>query len=96
MNKLAVIAFGGNAILRGNEIGTIDQQEKNTYDTCEKLIKLLENGYKIVITHGNGPQVGNILLRNEAGFSQVLIKDSYNDIDFNAENGRLPVFIAIK
>ena len=80
MNKLAVIAFGGNAILRGNEIGTIDQQEKNTYDTCEKLIKLLEDGYNIVITHGNGPQVGNILLRNEAGFNQYKIPKMPIDI----------------
>ena len=80
MNKLAVIAFGGNAILRGNEIGTIDQQEKNTYDTCEKLIKLLEDRYNIVITHGNGPQVGNILLRNEAGFNQYKIPKMPIDI----------------
>ncbi len=80
MRKLAVIAFGGNAILRGNEIGTIDQQEKNTYDTCEKLIKLLEDGYNIVITHGNGPQVGNILLRNEAGFNQYKIPKMPIDI----------------
>jgi carbamate kinase len=80
MNKLAVIAFGGNAILRGNEVGTIDQQEKNTYDTCEKLIKLLEDGYNIVITHGNGPQVGNILLRNEAGFNQYKIPKMPIDI----------------
>jgi carbamate kinase len=80
MKKLAVIAFGGNAILRGNEIGTIDQQEKNTYDTCEKLIKLLEEGYNIVITHGNGPQVGNILLRNEAGFNQYKIPKMPIDI----------------
>jgi len=67
MKKIAVVAFGGNALLRGNETGTIDEQEQNTYDTCEKLIPLLEKGYDIVITHGNGPQVGNILLRNEAG-----------------------------
>ncbi len=80
MKKLAVVAFGGNAILRGNEVGTIDQQEKNTYDTCEKLIKLLEDGYNIVITHGNGPQVGNILLRNEAGFNQYKIPKMPIDI----------------
>ncbi|MDX9924614.1 MAG: carbamate kinase [Ignavibacteriaceae bacterium] len=67
MKKIAVVAFGGNALLRGNETGTIEEQEQNTYDTCEKLIPLLEKGYDIVITHGNGPQVGNILLRNEAG-----------------------------
>ncbi len=80
MKKLAVVAFGGNAILRGNEVGTIDQQEKNTYDTCEKLIKLLEDGYNIVITHGNGPQVGNILLRNEAGYNQYKIPKMPIDI----------------
>ncbi len=80
MKKLAVVAFGGNAILRGNEIGTIDQQEQNTYDTCEKLIKLLEDSYNIVITHGNGPQVGNILLRNEAGFNQYKIPKMPIDI----------------
>lgn len=67
MKHLAVIAFGGNAILRGDEAGTIQQQEQNTYDTCKNLLNLIENGYDIVITHGNGPQVGNILLRNEAG-----------------------------
>ncbi len=36
MKKLAVIALGGNALLRGNQVGTIDEQEKNTFDTCEK------------------------------------------------------------
>lgn len=67
MGKLAVIAFGGNAILRENEAGTIEQQEKNATETLENLIHLIKNGYELVITHGNGPQVGNILLRNDAG-----------------------------
>ncbi len=67
MNKLAVIAFGGNAILRGNEEGTIEQQEQNATDTLENLVHLIKDGYELVITHGNGPQVGNILLRNDAG-----------------------------
>lgn len=66
-NKLAVVALGGNALLRGNQAGTIEEQEQNTADTCENLIFLLEEGYDIVITHGNGPQVGNILMRNAAG-----------------------------
>ncbi len=73
MSKLAVVAFGGNALLRGDEIGTIEQQEKNTYDTCINLIPLLENNYDLIITHGNGPQVGNILLRNEAGYEKYKI-----------------------
>jgi carbamate kinase len=67
MNKLAVIAFGGNAILRGKEEGTIEQQEQNATETLENLVHLINNGYELVITHGNGPQVGNILLRNDAG-----------------------------
>ncbi len=67
MNKLAVVALGGNALLRGNQIGTIDEQEQNTFDTLENLVYLIKDGYDIVIGHGNGPQVGNILMRNDAG-----------------------------
>jgi carbamate kinase len=67
MNKLAVVAFGGNALLRAGQKGTISEQEKNAYDTCEKLVPLIQKGYNLVITHGNGPQVGNILLQNDGG-----------------------------
>ncbi|MCJ7553246.1 MAG: carbamate kinase [Ignavibacteriaceae bacterium] len=80
MKKIAVVALGGNALLRGNETGTIQQQEKNTYDTCINLIKLLDNDFNIVITHGNGPQVGNILLRNEAGYNTYKIPKMPLDI----------------
>jgi len=80
MRKIAVVALGGNALLRGNEIGTIQQQEKNTYDTCINLIKLLKKDYNIVITHGNGPQVGNIMLRNEAGYNTFKIPKMPLDI----------------
>jgi carbamate kinase len=67
MKKLAVVALGGNALLRDNQKGTIDEQEQNTTDTMENLLFLIREGYDLVITHGNGPQVGNILLRNDAG-----------------------------
>ena len=67
MNKLAVVALGGNAILRGDEKGTIEQQEQNATETIENLIHLIKDGYELVISHGNGPQVGNILMRNDAG-----------------------------
>ena len=67
MNKLAVIALGGNALLRGNQVGTIEEQEQNTFDTLENIVYLIKEGYDIVIGHGNGPQVGNILMRNDAG-----------------------------
>ncbi len=78
--KLAVVALGGNALLRGVEIGTIQQQEKNTYNTCIHLLKLLDDGYNIVITHGNGPQVGNIMLRNDAGHKEYKIPKMPLDI----------------
>lgn len=80
MTKIAVVALGGNALLRGNEIGTIQQQEKNTYDTCVNLINLLNRGFGLVITHGNGPQVGNIMLRNEAGYNTYKIPKMPLDI----------------
>ena len=78
--KIAVVALGGNALLRGNQTGTINQQEDNTYETCINLIKLLKDDYNIVITHGNGPQVGNIMLRNEAGFKEYKIPKMPLDI----------------
>jgi carbamate kinase len=65
--KLAVVALGGNALLRGDQAGTIDEQEQNTTETLENLVFLVMEGYDLVITHGNGPQVGNILMRNDAG-----------------------------
>lgn len=80
MKKIAVVALGGNALLRGNEQGTIQEQENNTFDTCSSLINLLRNDYNIVITHGNGPQVGNIMLRNEAGYNTYKIPKMPIDI----------------
>ncbi len=67
MKKLAVVALGGNALLQSDQKGTIDEQEANAYATAECLVKLLKRDYNIVITHGNGPQVGNIMLANSAG-----------------------------
>ncbi|MBU0488577.1 MAG: carbamate kinase [Bacteroidetes bacterium] len=68
MTKLAVVAFGGNALLRAGQRGTIDEQEANVTETCTHVARLIEKGYNLVIGHGNGPQVGNILLQNQAGF----------------------------
>ena len=67
MRKLAVIALGGNALIRGDQAGTIEEQEQNVTDTLENLLFLLEEDYDIVISHGNGPQVGNLLMKNDAG-----------------------------
>ena len=65
--KLAMIAFGGNALLRSGQKGTYAEQLANVEDTCEQLWPLVKDGWNIVIGHGNGPQVGNGLLRHDAG-----------------------------
>ena len=65
--KVVVIALGGNAILQPGQKGTFEEQMANVETTCRQLTQMVLSGkYKIVITHGNGPQVGNILLQNEA------------------------------
>jgi carbamate kinase len=60
--KTFVVALGGNCILRAGQKGTIEEQYENIRHTAEQLLGLLSGGSRIVITHGNGPQVGNLLL----------------------------------
>jgi len=67
MAKLAVVAFGGNALLRSGQKGTYQEQIQNVTKTCASLLGLLKQDYNIVIGHGNGPQVGNVMLQHEAG-----------------------------
>ena len=67
MKKLAVVAFGGNALLRSGQKGTIEDQMANANEALKNLLKLIINDYNIVLTHGNGPQVGNIVLSDAAG-----------------------------
>ncbi len=62
-----VIALGGNALLRRGQRGTIDEQYENVKQTCRILADIVEAGYHIVVTHGNGPQVGATILRHDAG-----------------------------
>lgn len=66
--QVVVVALGGNAILQPGQTGTFDEQMQNVHDTCQQLAQMVESGkYEVVVTHGNGPQVGNLLLQNEAG-----------------------------
>ena len=73
MNKLAVVAFGGNALLRSGQKGTYQEQIANVENTCESLYSLIKQGYNLVIGHGNGPQVGNVMLQHEGGFREYNI-----------------------
>lgn len=65
MAKRVVIALGGNAILRPNQEATFDNQMHNIKMSAELIAKIEKLDYEIVVTHGNGPQVGNILRQNE-------------------------------
>jgi len=67
MTKTAVLALGGNAIIKAGEEGSISQQFANTRDSLGGIVELIRQGYKLAITHGNGPQVGNLLRQQEAG-----------------------------
>jgi carbamate kinase len=66
-----LLAVGGNSLIRAGEKGTIAEQRTNARRTAGEIVKLIRAGYRIVLTHGNGPQVGAALLRSERGASQV-------------------------
>ena len=79
MKKLAVVAFGGNALLRAGQKGTIEEQSANAAEASRKLLTLVKK-YNLVLTHGNGPQVGNILLSNNAGSKMYGVPEMPMDV----------------
>jgi carbamate kinase len=70
MNSI-LIAVGGNSLIRAGEKGTVAEQMSNARRTASAIVGLVRAGYRIVITHGNGPQVGAQLLRSERASDQV-------------------------
>jgi carbamate kinase len=70
-NLTIVIALGGNALLKKGELSTIKNQVKNAKSALKHIIPLIKQGHKIIITHGNGPQVGNILIRVEEAIGKA-------------------------
>ncbi|MFH1438339.1 MAG: carbamate kinase [Pseudomonadota bacterium] len=71
MRKIIVVALGGNAIKLADEKGTAGEQFKNVADTCRHLVPMLRFGHRLVITHGNGPQAGNLLIQQENAADEV-------------------------
>src|ERR1700675_403576 len=63
--KRIVVALGGNAILRSKELSSYEEQFANVRRTCRQVVELIAQGYQPIFTHGNGPQVGNLLIQNE-------------------------------
>ena len=69
--KTILIAVGGNSLIRAGEKGTVPEQLANARRTAAEIVRLCAAGFRIVLTHGNGPQVGAALLRSERGASEV-------------------------
>jgi len=69
--KTILLAVGGNSLIRAGEKGTIAEQLANARRTAAEIVALCAAGYRVVLTHGNGPQVGATLLRSERGASEV-------------------------
>jgi carbamate kinase len=71
VTKTALVAVGGNSLIRAGQKGTIGEQLANTRRTARAIVRLIEDGFRLVVTHGNGPQVGAALLRSERASDQV-------------------------
>ncbi|MCE5257032.1 MAG: carbamate kinase, partial [Spirochaetaceae bacterium] len=69
--KTIVVALGGNAIIEEGTEGTIEQQFANTRKSLSAIVGMISEGHRVVLTHGNGPQAGVHLIRNEAASGQV-------------------------
>ena len=67
--KKVVIALGGNALQARGEAATSENQLRNVMATAEHIARIIGEGYEVIISHGNGPQVGRLMLQNEAGKS---------------------------
>ncbi len=67
MSKVVVIALGGNALQKAGEEATWENQLKNCRITADHIAQIVKAGNKVLVAHGNGPQVGRIMLQNEAG-----------------------------
>lgn len=69
--KTIVVALGGNALIEEGTEGTVAEQFENTRKSMSAIVGMIQEGHKVVLTHGNGPQAGVHLIRNEAGSAQV-------------------------
>ena len=69
--KTILIAIGGNSLIRAGEKGTVSEQAANARRTAKAIVELIKEGHRLVVTHGNGPQVGADLLRSERAIDQV-------------------------
>ncbi len=69
--KTAVIAFGGNALLKADQKGTQEEQIENAKRAADMMYNVYSSGYTLLVVHGNGPQVGNILIQQDRALHQI-------------------------
>ncbi len=69
--KIALLAIGGNALLKEKERGLQEEQLDNARDCAEMLARVVQSGYALCVVHGNGPQVGNLLIQQESASNQI-------------------------
>jgi carbamate kinase len=69
--KIALIAFGGNALLPENQRGLQEEQMRNAQHAARLMIHVVRKGYELIIVHGNGPQVGNLLIQMEEAVTKI-------------------------
>jgi carbamate kinase len=69
--KIALVAFGGNALLRANEKGLESEQNRHAEEAAEMMVDIVTRGYELAVVHGNGPQVGNALIRVEESITKI-------------------------
>ncbi|MDD1769484.1 MAG: carbamate kinase [Methanomassiliicoccales archaeon] len=86
-----LVALGGNAILKHTERGTAEEQIRNIRVTSKRLAEIVREGNSITVTHGNGPQVGDILLRNE--FSKSILPPMPIDVCGAESQGMIGYFL---
>jgi len=69
--KIALVAFGGNAMLPENQKGLQSEQMRNAQRAAELMVHIVRKGYELIIVHGNGPQVGNLLIQMEEAAQKI-------------------------
>src|SRR4030042_1183961 len=69
--KIALVAFGGNAMLPDDQRGLQAEQMRNAQKAAELMVHIVRKGYELIIVHGNGPQVGNLLIQMEEAANKI-------------------------
>lgn len=99
MKNSILVAVGGNSLIRAGQRGTIAEQRENVRITAEFIAGIAARGFALIVTHGNGPQVGAQLLRSEAGSSQtyalpldICVAMTQGEIGFALQNSMQSAF----